>query len=131
MTNVARVMTVSDFVPVLIQIAFVAGLAGAILTGSELFGQRGSKNPIKNYAYECGIKSDGKTSTRFSVKFYVTAMLFILFDIEVLFLIPWVLVYRDFIANGLPILGPILFFLGVLVVGLVYELKKGALEWEK
>lgn len=129
--NVACVMTVSDFVPVLIQIALAAGLAGVILTASVLFGQRGSKNKIKNYAYECGIKSDGKTSTRFSVKFYVTAMLFILFDIEVLFLIPWVLVYRDFVASSLPILGPILFFLGVLVVGLAYELKKGALEWEK
>lgn len=131
MENLARVMTVTDFVPILIQIALAAGLAGAILTGSWLFGQRAVKNPIKDYAYECGIKSSGKSSTRFSVKFYVTAMLFILFDIEVLFLIPWVLVYREFVANSLPILGPILFFLGVLVVGLVYELKKGALEWEK
>ena len=124
-------MTVSDFVPVLIQIAFAVGLAGAILTGGALLGQRSPKNAIKNYAYECGIKTDGKTSTRFSVKFYVTAMLFILFDIEVLFLIPWVLVYRDFVANNLSILGPIMFFLGVLVIGLAYELKKGALEWEK
>ncbi len=124
-------MTVSDFAPVLIQIALAAGLAGVILTLSHLFGQRGSKGKIKNSPYECGIKSEGKTSTRFSVKFYVTAMLFILFDIEVVFLIPWVLVYRDFIANSLPILGPILFFLAVLVIGLVYEIKKGALEWEK
>ena len=76
-------------------------------------------------------KVEGKTSTRFSVKFYVTAMLFILFDIEVLFLIPWALIYRDFLAEGLPILGPIMFFLAVLVIGLVYEIKKGGLEWEK
>ncbi len=124
-------MTVSDFVPVLIQIAFAAGLAGAILTASSLFGQRAAKNAIKDYAYECGIKPEGKSGTRFSVKFYVTAMLFILFDVEVIFLIPWVLVYRDFVASSLPILGPILFFISVLVVGLVYELKKGALEWEK
>jgi NADH-quinone oxidoreductase subunit A len=124
-------MEVSDFAPILVQIAFAAGLAGIIITTSHLFGQRGSKGSIKNSAYECGIKSEGKTSTRFSVKFYVTAMLFILFDIEVLFLIPWVLVYRDFIANSLPILGPILFFLTVLVVGLVYEIKKGGLDWEK
>lgn len=124
-------MTVADFVPVLIQIAFAAGLAGIILVASHFFGQRAPKNAIKNYAYECGIKSEGKTSTRFSVKFYVTAMLFILFDIEVLFLIPWVLVYRDFVANSLPILGPILFFLAVLVIGLAYELKKRALDWEK
>lgn len=131
MENVARVMTVSDFVPILIQIALAAALAGVILTASSLLGQRAAKSKIKDYAYECGIKTEGKTSTRFSVKFYVTAMLFILFDIEVIFLIPWVLVYRDFVANSLPILGPILFFIGVLVVGLVYELKKGALEWEK
>lgn len=124
-------MTVSDFAPILIQIALAAGLAVAILIASALFGQRAKKNKIKDYAYECGIKSDGKTSTRFSVKFYVTAMLFILFDIEVIFLIPWALVYRDFVASGLPILGPILFFLAILVIGLVYELKKGALEWEK
>jgi len=58
-------------------------------------------------------------------------MLFILFDIEVLFLIPWALIYRDFLAESLPILGPILFFLAVLVIGLVYEIKKGGLEWEK
>ncbi|MEM9158788.1 MAG: NADH-quinone oxidoreductase subunit A [Verrucomicrobiota bacterium] len=120
-----------DFVPILIQVAFVAGLAGAIITGSHLFGQRGGQGHIKNSPYECGIKSEGKTSTRFSVKFYVTAMLFILFDIEVLFLIPFVVVYRDFIYEGLPIMGPILFFLAVLVIGLAYELKKGALKWEK
>ena len=124
-------MDVSSFAPVLVQIAFAAGLAGVILVASHIFGQRGSKGSIKNSANECGVKSEGKTSTRFSVKFYVTAMLFILFDIEVLFLIPWAMIYRDFLAEGLPILGPILFFLGVLVVGLVYELKKGGLDWEK
>jgi NADH-quinone oxidoreductase subunit A len=69
--------------------------------------------------------------TRFSVKFYVTAMLFILFDIEVVFLIPWTFIYRDFLANNIPIVGPIFFFLFVLVLGLFYEVKKGALEWEK
>jgi NADH-quinone oxidoreductase subunit A len=124
-------MEVSDFAAVLVQIAFAAGLAAVILVASHFLGQRGSQGSIKNSAYECGVKSDGKTSTRFSVKFYVTAMLFILFDIEVLFLIPWAMIYRDFLADGLPILGPILFFLGVLVVGLVYELKKGGLDWEK
>lgn len=124
-------MSVSDFVPILIQIGLVAGLAAAILLASHFFGQRGPKNRIKDSAYECGIKSDGKTSTRFSVKFYVTAMLFILFDIEVIFLIPWAIVYRDFLAQNLPIVGPILFFLAVLVIGLVYEIKKGALQWEK
>ena len=126
-----RDMTASDFTPVLIQIALAAGLAGAILTGSHLFGQRGAKSKIKNTAYECGVKTEGKTSARFSVQFYVTAMLFILFDIEVLFLIPWAIVYRDFLFQDISILGPILFFLMTLVVGLFYEIKKGGLEWEK
>lgn len=124
-------MEVSDFVPILVQIIFAAVLAGVIILASHFLGQRSRKSSIKDSAYECGIKSEGKTSTRFSVKFYVTAMLFILFDIEVLFLIPWALIYRDFLAEGLPILGPIMFFLAVLVIGLVYEIRKGGLEWEK
>ena len=124
-------MEVSDFAPILVQIIFAAVLAIAIIVASHFLGQRSRKSSIKDSAYECGIKSEGKTSTRFSVKFYVTAMLFILFDIEVLFLIPWALIYRDFLAEGLPILGPIMFFLAVLVIGLVYEIKKGGLEWEK
>ena len=124
-------MEVSDFAPILVQIIFAAVLAGVIIVASHFLGQRSRKSGIKDSAYECGIKSEGKTSTRFSVKFYVTAMLFILFDIEVLFLIPWALIYRDFLAEGLPILGPIMFFLAVLVIGLVYEIKKGGLEWEK
>ena len=124
-------MEVSDFAPILVQIIFAAVLAGVIIVASHFLGQRSRKSSIKDSAYECGIKSEGKTSTRFSVKFYVTAMLFILFDIEVLFLIPWALIYRDFLAEGLPILGPIMFFLAVLVIWLVYEIKKGGLEWEK
>lgn len=124
-------MEVSDFAPILVQIIFAAALAGVIIVASHFFGQRSRKSSIKDSAYECGIKSEGKTSTRFSVKFYVTAMLFILFDIEVLFLIPWALIYRDFLAESIPILGPILFFLAVLVIGLVYEIRKGGLEWEK
>jgi len=99
--------------------------------GQHLLRQRFQKNAIKDTAYECGVPSDGSTHTRFSVKFYVTAMLFILFDIEVVFLIPWTFVYRDFLAENIAILSPMLFFLGVLVLGLFYEVKKGALDWEK
>jgi NADH-quinone oxidoreductase subunit A len=65
------------------------------------------------------------------VKFYVTVMLFILFDIEVVFLIPLCFVYRDFLAHNIAIFWPVMFFIGVLVLGLFYEIKKGALEWEK
>lgn len=120
------------YLPILIQVILAFGVGLTILAVNHLFGQRSRlKNAIKDTAYECGVKPDGVVHTRFSVKFYVTAMLFILFDIEVVFLIPWAFVYRDFLANQITILGPILFFLFVLVLGLFYEVKKGALEWEK
>ncbi|HEY9248694.1 MAG TPA: NADH-quinone oxidoreductase subunit A [Rariglobus sp.] len=120
------------YLPLLIQLILAAGLAGVVVGISQLLGERRKKDTaITDTAYECGVKGEGLVHSRFSVKFYVTAMLFILFDIEVVFLIPWAFIYRDFLANNLSILGPILFFFGVLVLGLFYEVKKGALEWEK
>jgi NADH-quinone oxidoreductase subunit A len=65
------------------------------------------------------------------VKFFVTALLFMLFDLEVVILIPLTFVYRDFLAHHIAIFWPVLFFIGVLVLGLFYEIKKGALEWER
>ena len=121
----------SEYLPFLIQAVLAAGIAGAIIGASHLIGQRTKKNAIKDSAYECGIPAEGIVHSRFSVKFYVTVMLFILFDIEVVFLIPLSFIYRDFLANNITILSPILFFVGVLVLGLFYEVKKGALEWEK
>lgn len=120
-----------SYIPVLLQIVLAVTIAVAILSASVIFGQRSVGNVIKNSAYECGLPAVGSPHPRFAVKFYITAMLFILFDIEVIFLISWVLVFRDFLAAGVPILMPMLFFLFVLILGLVYELRKGALEWEK
>lgn len=124
-------MFLSDYFPVLVQVLLAASLALIILGASALFGQRAVKGKIKDSAYECGVESSGETKVRFAVKFYVTAMLFILFDVEIVFLIPWVLVFRDFLAASIPILLPVLFFLFILVLGLLYEMKKGALEWER
>ena len=121
----------SEYLPFLIQAVLAAGIALAIIGASHLIGQRTKKNAIKDSAYECGIPAEGIVHSRFSVKFYVTVMLFILFDIEVVFLIPLSFIYRDFLANNITILGPVLFFVGVLVLGLFYEVKKGAIEWEK
>ena len=87
---------------------------------------------IKDSAYECGIPGgEGLAHARYSVKFFITALLFMLFDLEVVILIPWTFIYRDFLAHHVAIAVPILFFIGVLVLGLFYEVKKGALEWEK
>lgn len=125
------VQELSDFQPVLVQVVLALVIAVAIIAFSHLLGQRATSNRLKDAAYECGLPAVGRPGARFSVKFYITAMLFILFDIEVVFLIPWVLIYRDFLAANLPIFMPVMFFLLVLVLGLFYELKKGALEWDK
>lgn len=124
-------MFLNEYFPVLVQILLAASLAGVILAASAAFGQRGLRGSIKDSAYECGVETTGASQTRFSVKFYVTAMLFILFDIEIVFLIPWALVYREFLAASIPIVLPVMFFLFLLVLGLFYEMKKGALEWER
>jgi len=124
-------MSSAAYLPFLVQILLAGGIAGGIIAASHLLGQRAARNRIKDTAYECGIAGGGLGHARFAVKFYLTALLFILFDIEVVFLIPWVLVYREFLANHLPVLLPMLCFLGLLVLGLVYEGRKGALDWER
>ena len=124
-------MTASDYLPFLIQAVLAAAITGGVIGASHLFGQRAKHSKIKDSAYECGIAGSGLVHSRFSVKFYLTALLFMLFDLEVVILVPWTFVYREFLHEHIAILGPILFFLGVLVLGLVYEIKQGALEWEK
>lgn len=124
-------MHLFEYYPILVQIVWAIGIGVIVLVASHVFGQRGQANPIKDAPYECGMLAEGSGHARFAVKFYVTAMLFILFDIEVVFLIPWVLVFREFLVEGIPILLPTFFFLFVLVFGLFYELKKKAIDWEQ
>lgn len=124
-------MSPAAYSPFLYQILLAAGIGAVIIGASHFLGQRARRNRIKDTAYECGVPGGGVVHARFAVKFYVTAMLFILFDIEVIFLLPWTFVYREFLANHLPVLLPMLFFIGLLVLGLVYETRKGALDWEK
>jgi NADH-quinone oxidoreductase subunit A len=119
------------YLPFLIQALLAAAITGFVVGASHLMGQRSRGSKIKDSAYECGVPSEGVVRTRFSVKFYLTALLFMLFDLEIVILVPWTFIYREFLANQIAILGPVLFFIGVLVLGLFYEIKKGALEWEK
>jgi NADH-quinone oxidoreductase subunit A len=97
-----------------------------------LVGWRSRRSKIKDTAYECGMLPVGEGSTRMSVKFYLVAMLFILFDIEVVFLYPWAVVYREMLAEPATrnlILGAMVSFLGVMFVAYLYALKKRAFEW--
>ncbi|MBI4615632.1 MAG: NADH-quinone oxidoreductase subunit A, partial [Planctomycetes bacterium] len=81
---------------------------------------------VKEEAYECGEVATGKARTRFSVHFYLVAILFVLFDIEAVFLLPWAVIYRDLGVFGLVEVG---IFVGVLALGLFYAWKRGVLEW--
>lgn len=124
-------MSLQAYFPVLVQVMIALAIAGGILLVSHLFGQKARSNPLKDSAYECGLPAEGPVHPRFAIKFYIVAMLFILFDVEVVFLIPWVVIFREFVGAGIPILTPMLFFLTVLTIGLCYEIRKGALDWEK
>jgi NADH-quinone oxidoreductase subunit A len=124
-------MTAADYLPFLYQALLAAGITAVIIGVCHFFGQRAKGSKIKDSAYECGVAAEGVIHTRFSVKFYVTALLFMLFDLEIVILVPWTFIYREFLAEGIEIFWPIMFFIGVLVLGLFYEIKKGALQWEK
>lgn len=111
-------------------------LAGATAFGivllSALLG-RGRKSIEKLMPYECGLDPIGEPRRRFSVKFFLVAILFIIFDVEVAFLYPWAIVFRDFKQNGagLTAFAIALVFLAVLLIGFIYAWGKGALDWEE
>ncbi len=90
------------------------------------------KDKVKDETYECGIAVQDKVDTKISIKFYLTAILFIIFDIEIIFMYPWAATYKEFIAsgNGLYSLGAMGIFMGVFIFGLWWEIKSKALEWE-
>src|SRR5215467_9259241 len=122
-----------EYLPVLLQIIVAVLFAGSALLVSVVVGRSGKRTRAKDTAYECGMLPQGEAQPRFSVKFYLVAMLFILFDIEIVFMYPWAVVYRDFVAkyNALPILGSMVGFVVILLVGFVYAVKKGALDWRR
>ena len=119
-----------DYLPVLFQVLIALGFAAAVLGASVIFGRSAKRNATKDSAYECGMLPVGEGAPRFSVKFYMVAMLFVLFDIEVVFMYPWAVQFRDLAASGPTVLVSMAGFAGILVVAYVYALKKGALNWK-
>ena len=113
----------AQYIPVLFLLAAGIGFAGATLVASVLFGKFAKSSKAKDAAYECGKDPITEGGARFSVKFYLVAMLFILFDIEVVFMYPWAVVYRDMLAEHATrnlILGSMISFLGILFAGYIY-----------
>jgi len=121
-----------DYLPLIFQLLVALAIAVGGIATSMLLGKKGSHNRAKDTAYECGKDPIGPSQTRFSVKFYVIAMIFILFDIEVIFMYPWALCYTDLIGTmGANILFAMLFFVLVVEVGHFYAYKKGVFDWNK
>ena len=120
-----------DYLPVLLQILVAIGFAGSALLISVVIGKSGKRTPTKDMAYECGMIPQGEAQPRFSVKFYLVAMLFILFDLELVYMYPWAVVYKEMIAHGSTIFWSMLSFVSILMVGYIYALKKGALDFKK
>ena len=118
-----------EYLPVLLQIIVAMGFAGSALLVSVLVGKSGKRTRAKDTAYECGMVPQGEVQPRFSVKFYLVAMLFILFDLEIVFMYPWAVVYRDMIHGHPVVFWSMLSFVSILMTGYVYALRKGVLDW--
>lgn len=122
-----------QYIAVLMLFALAVVATGGMIAFSMLIGKRGGRNRAKDTAYECGMIPVGAGGTRMSVKFYLVAMLFILFDIEVVFMYPWAVVYKTMLADAATrnmILGSMVSFLGILFVGYIYAVKKRAFDWK-
>jgi NADH-quinone oxidoreductase subunit A len=118
-----------EYLPVLLQIIVAVGFAVLALLVSVIIGKTGRRNAIKDSPYECGMVPQGEVQPRFSVKFYLVAMLFILFDLEIVFMYPWAVVYREVIRHSSVIFWSMLSFISLLMVGYIYALRKGVLDW--
>ena len=119
------------YAPILLALTIAIVFSLAFVAMSKYFGPH-RPSATKSAVYECGMPPVGGTQHRFSVKFYLVAVLFLLFDLEAVFLFPWATVYRSLVAQGQAVfvLTEMVVFLGVLFLGWVYCLKRGAFEWD-
>ena len=116
-----------DYAPILLLAVMVVGFAGINLILSDLLGRKRTTLD-KGLAYESGMAPEGSARVRLSIHFYLVAVLFILFDVELIFLVPWAVAARELGPAGF---GLVAVFLGVLLVGLIYEWRAGGLEWDR
>ena len=115
-----------DFIPILMQVLLAVGFVALTIFGSSLLGpKRSSAN--KDKSFECGIESVGNARIPFSVKYFLVAILFVLFDVEVIFMYPWAVNFKELGSTGFV---EMLLFIGTLLIGFAYIIKRGALKWE-
>jgi len=119
-----------QYLPVLMLIVFAVAVVGGMMLFSVLVGKRGKRFPVKDSAYECGMVPITEGVPPMPIRFYRTALLFVLFDIEVIFLYPYAVVYKEMLKTDPTLtLVAMLSFIGILFVGFLYALKKGALQF--
>ena len=115
-----------EYLPILVFLAVAAGLGIVLILAAVVLGVR-NPDPEKVSAYECGFNAFDDARMKFDVRFYLVAILFIIFDLEIAFLFPWAVAFKDI---GIAGFWSMMVFLAVLTVGFAYEWKKGALEWQ-
>ena len=120
---------IENYLPILIIFVLVAGFVFVSLILTHFIGPL-IKNKVKMMPYESGVDPVGETRIRFSIRFFLIALLFIIFDIEIVFLYPWAVVFKDFLSAGSFIFFEMVIFLAILAFGFAYVWRKGALEWE-
>ncbi len=120
-----------EFLPVFLMLVLALGLALTLLKAAEWLGPSRPR-AVKSSPYESGMDPIGTARERYSVKFYLVAMIFIVFDVEVVFMYPWAVSFQTFLeaGAGLGVFAVMLVFILILVVGLIYDIKKGGLEWD-
>ena len=120
---------ISDYLPILFVFLLAAGFALASLGLTHVIGPR-IKTRVKLSVYESGVDPVGPTHSRLNVRYFLIGLVFIIFDLEVVFLFPWAVIFRGQAAQGAFILYEMLFFLVILLVGYIYIWRKGVFEWE-
>jgi len=121
------ISTPADYLPIILQLLIALGFVALTMTITHLIGPKRKTTDIKLTAFESGIEVIGNARQPFSIKYFLVAILFVLFDIEVIFMYPWAVNFREFGINGLI---EMFIFMGTLLLGFIYVLKKKALEWD-
>jgi NADH-quinone oxidoreductase subunit A len=126
MTETANQSPLWEYFPIVVMALFALGFVVTTMVATHKLGPR-RKTTVKDDAFECGIESQGNARTPFSIKYFLVAILFVLFDVEVIFMYPWAINFKELKLFGLL---EMFSFMGLMIVGLIYIIRRGALKWE-
>jgi NADH-quinone oxidoreductase subunit A len=126
MTESANQSPLWEYFPIVVMALFALGFVVTTMVATHKLGPR-RKTAVKDDAFECGIESQGNARTPFSIKYFLVAILFVLFDVEVIFMYPWAVNFKELKLFGLL---EMFSFMGLMIVGLIYIIRRGALKWE-